>query len=436
MTDSVLQGQVEVFPRTHFEGMLSHGDRNVAVSFDALIDHRGTLILTLAPLRMSPEAFALGETPAIGKPVRHLRLDGTGPAGETFSSDTFFITRHRHASTSQTSEIQYSGECARARLTRRLPKPASRPTLDWLLQQFQVFGPVSCSVDVGLFAATGAAPSKTDPDALTGRIVVQAHEDAADQAWWEKARALVEHIGRVMSLAQGAYLRPCVERRVDKVEASFLVVSRATTTVPFLPPFHFLNLQPIFECACTRSPEVISAFKVADPALRWLLAPGGYDEIRLLTAMTAIENIVDTAYPDDGSRLMAPAQFKKFAKAVREVIAAFGVPDAVAGKLPELNRASFVDKMERYIGDHDIKLQDFDADALKGVVKARNHVVHRGYYFDDAARSQPDIWHHILIARELVTRMLLAILQFEGTYFSVLHGSKPLSFPQCQPLGA
>ena len=117
------------------------------------------------------------------------------------------------------------------------------------------------------------------------------------------------------------------------------------------------------------------------------------------------------------------------------MIAAFGVPDTVSSKVPELNRASFVDRMERYIGDHDIKLNDFDADALKGVVKARNLVEHRGYYFDDTARDQPDIWHHILIARELVTRMLLGILQFEGTYFSVLHGSKPLSFPQCQLVG-
>src|SRR5437016_3935605 len=81
-------------------------------------------------------------------------------------------------------------------------------------------------------------------------------------------------------------------------------------------------------------------------AFQWLLAPAAYGEIRLMTAMTALENIVGRAY---ASPIMSPNKFAKFATAVRDLIRQRDLPESLQTSLPELNRYPLIEKMTRYI---------------------------------------------------------------------------------------
>jgi hypothetical protein len=151
--------------------------------------------------------------------------------------------------------------------------------------------------------------------------------------------------------------------------------------------------------------------------------------------MTAIEHLVDRAYPGKASLISSKKTFDSFSKKVRDLVRAEGLPVEMLDKVAELNRATFLSKIERYIASRHIATHDFAPGAIKATIQARNQVVHRGIYFDEGTEKWSDIWNQIRVAREFVTRALLGLLRFEGQYFSVLHGGSPLDFPACLPSG-
>ena len=72
-----------------------------------------------------------------------------------------------------------------------------------------------------------------------------------------------------------------------------------------------------------------------------------------------------------------------------------------------------------------------DDDALKGLVTLRNKIVHEGI-----APEDQDIWDAVLVIRELMTRLVFAMLRFEGAYDSFLVGHQMRTFPDCLPVKA
>jgi len=148
--------------------------------------------------------------------------------------------------------------------------------------------------------------------------------------------------------------------------------------------------------------------------------------------MTALENTLESAYPEKTNQIAPRAIFKKFEKAVRALIKQRGFPQALREKLPELNRPYLLEKITKYINDREIVIDDFPKNALKEIIKARNAIVHQGIYFDYVNPTQVDVWEHVMVARELVVRIFLKVLRFEGNYFSLLHEGKQLRFPSCR----
>jgi len=371
--------------------------------------------------------------PRPGRNVEYLELEGTGSSGEKFSSDNFYMTSFKHSSdATEGTIIQFFGRCAQASLLREMQIPSPRKQLIWYLRQFEAFGRLRRDTAFGRISASGARPSD-NPKHLTGQIVIEALDDT-DEGWWEQSDQLLDHVTRIMSLARGTYLRPIIERRVHGSTEIFKVLELDVGEKPFLSPFHPQNLRPIFDCACDGFAALAGAMKSLDPAIQWLLAPASYDEIRLITAMTALENIVEAAYPEKKTRIVPRGTFNKFAKAVRTLIREHGLPQALQAKLPELNRPPLIDKLIRYVNEQEIVIADFAKHALEQLIKARNAIVHRGLYFDADDPHQIDVWEHILVAKELGIRILLKALRFEGSYFSALHEGKQLSFPSCRPL--
>lgn len=420
-----------VFGSRRFEGSVSGENWIVPVVFAAEVDARGELQLAFDPLPLTAETLKL-RTGESGQKALQWVLRGQGPAGETIHSTTFSITGYTHH-VAEESEISFSGVCSQADIVEIIPQPLPYAELRWAMRRFRSFNWLQHPIEGGTIYAGGAAPDSQDSQLLTGTIIVKADVANVAPSWWVEADAHADHLRRVLSLASSVYLLPYVEIRLEGRERRLKVLRRSKAPKPFLPPFHFLNLGPIFTTACTPTPEVRARFLQLDSALRWLLAPGHYDESRLLGAMTALENIVEGAYPSNKFPIVTKSAFEKFAKKVRTLIREENLPEAVIKKVPELNRDSFIDKVQRYVDEHGIVTADFPNGGLDPVIKARNAVVHTGIYFKDTP-GQIDLWDHILVARELVTRILLDALEFEGNYFSYLHGDQQLRFPSCRRL--
>lgn len=412
-----------VLENTRFEGTLTRNGMSISVSFDVAIDNRGVLQLSVDPLPISAHSIT-SDFWQHQRRVANLNLVGQAANGSMFSSDRFFFTSYSHS-----TQLCVGGTCSDATLEIPLSSSVEKPQLIWRVRQLRTFRHLERQTSHGTIVAAGAEPGD-DRQALTGWIAIEA-PGGVDQSWWATADHLVEHVGRIMSLASGTYLRPYIEQRLEGASNRIRVLRRSNTADPFMPPFHFLNLESILQYACNTYPDKYQRMRNLDGALQWLLAPAHYDEGRLVSAMTALENIVN-ADPGSNSAIMKNGAFKKIAKIVRELLKENGAPALMLSKVPELNRLALADSLSSYINKYSIVVDDFPENSMQALIKARNNIIHKGYYFDDDIAEQTDIWNHIIVARELATRILLSALGFKGNYFSHLHNDRQLSFPDCR----
>ncbi len=149
--------------------------------------------------------------------------------------------------------------------------------------------------------------------------------------------------------------------------------------------------------------------------------------------MTALENVVEGAYPSDVTPIVDKTVFKRLERRIKGLIDAESLPSALKAKTQELNRLSFAEKLSRYLEEHAIVVADIPAADRAAIIKARNDVVHRGVY-PHGLGGQVDIRHHIKVAREVLIRIFLDTLGFRGNYFSNLFRDQQLPFPSCRRL--
>jgi len=419
---------VSVLTETKFTGTLKGKGATVPASFHASIDSRGALCLRLDPIPFSKEAFTFWND-GDGRYSEHFSLTGVSAGGDTFTSDSFSLTSRTHRVEQMESQLDFQGHCAEAVLEQRTPEPIKPPQMRWYFRQFETFHTHRHETAFGRVEVAGAR-HPSDDQALTGYLAISARDDT-HATWWNTAEATLAHVARVLSLASGTYLRSYVTVRLDGTVTRLQVNRRSDAAAPFLPPFIHLNLGPIFRQACESFATQQDRLLALDPALRWFLAPAQYDEARLLQTMTALESIVDSS---DKAEPLMPEGFDTVATTVRAALRALNVPAAMLDKIPELNRRSFRARLQAYLCERAIVMADFPADSVRRLIKARNGIVHRGVYYDDSRGTQTNIWEHIVHARELVIRVILAAIGFRGNYFSMLHNHRQIAFPECRPV--
>lgn len=418
------------FEPTRFEGSLSGHGSSIPIGFTASIDDLGELQLDLDRIPFSREAYALHVNSRPGTPVDEITLIGESASGQTFGSESFFIARFNHGS-QQGEELSYQGHCDDAELV--LPgspgRQMGRDALVWLVRQLRTFRVMPRETPLGRVVAGGPLQDEKAQEP-NGVLAIYRPEGCCDETWWSESERFLTHLARVLSFACDTYLLPVIEERYTAGKVSVRILRRGPASSPFMPPFHKLHMEPIFACACdsffTRHDEV----EDLDAAIRWLTAPVAYDESRLLNAMNAIENILDRCGLSDIADFITDAAFKDLARKIRAFLKEIGAPAGVAGKVNELNRRALREKVEALLSARNIVTRDMPADWLTKVIQQRNLIIHTGVA-GDIGEHEPDTLDHTIWAREILVRVILERLGYEGAYRSWLHHDEQLHFPDC-----
>jgi hypothetical protein len=174
-------------------------------------------------------------------------------------------------------------------------------------------------------------------------------------------------------------------------------------------------------------------------AIEWFAMEGSYNEIRLVNAMTALENLIDSNVEPGEALILPRAQFEKTRRVLLSVIrtclgkwAAALAHDAsleLNEKLADLNRRSLLRKLELLAARWKVPLDGIDPASLKAAKQARDKVVHRGQYYEDAKETDADLWTHVTIIREVAVRFLFTAIGYEGRYISHVGGYHDAVFP-------
>lgn len=261
-------------------------------------------------------------------------------------------------------------------------------------------------------------------------------EDVAERR--VKAEKLLEHMRTIMSFAAGTNLRRPVAEFRHGIDVNVTVTSCSEQRRAELSNFHPLDRQTIFETgvrAFFSPPIVVENLWMA---LEWFSMTASYNEVRLVNAMTALESLVNYNVRDK-SLLLKDSTFTKLKRVIRAAIKQFieenmlneEHPDLnceLEEKLAELQRHTLKRKLRILIEHWSVPIEGMDDEMISAAINARNHVVHEGRYYAKG-KEQTNLWVHVTVVRELVTRIVFTALGFRGRYISHLGGYHHAVFP-------
>lgn len=408
-------------------GTLIWGTHRLDVSFSLTCSHTGEVTIVLDRILSSPETSFLRER--FWRPDRDLSLRGTSPDGRTITTDAAFFTRWG-SSFDQAIGEYFDLRMGSAELTVAQPPPESGPWPEGAIQYWipgvRSFGPVSADSSLGTFWLKAFHDAR-EVEVLDSQLLLT--NTQTDLMGVEAADRAADRILRVLSLAQGRSITWSVRqvaRGAEGLEILFRGANR--TTKPDFPLMPDLELRPMM-AAAVRYAEMPDGSTGLDRAIGWMVMNPQFTEGALVTGMVSLESLLARHLSAEESQILPAAGYRRLSRSLRRVIREEpGVTPEAADQLSEhlgdaFNSISLRRKLELFSSRLDVHLQDLLPGAGQ-LVAARNQLVHSG-----RLREEETLDDRAMVLRELLSRVVLALLEYRGPYISYLPEYDVRQFP-------
>lgn len=428
-----------------------NGVKSVDIKFEVNCSTTGIIDINLFPLQWKPEMLWLSDLMRESDFGPNLLiLNGQNAEGFKLNSNHIYLLEATPQRNSEETTLPIKISCLELHYSicdiDRALHSKSTGIISYDLQGFQCIPCVSTIAPVGMIKAAGSAKID-DYDKISGRITVESTRIGRVNEWTKRSDEQVELIMDVFSLAGGRYVE-WARRSVylDDAWVETIFRSPAHRGKPSQPTFHYLNMQPILDLAVHKYNKATKETTGIGIALEQFLISSLYVESQYTTCFMALEHLVNTYAQQHKHDEIIPA--KKFDKFVKPKIKAGlnsaldtlktcnyikeseveVVYECMKDKIIELNRYSFSKKLERFLKGIKVPLVGLTDEEIKELVGTRNAIIHSGaiplnspYYSERQQR--------LALLRELITRIFLTLLGFEGEYSSYFHGQQYVHFP-------
>lgn len=432
-----------------FSGTIARGDLIVPIRFRVRIGVDGDLRFRVYPIRLTNKSSALrlGAYNSGSKSPTY-SISAVSAGGMRFESDGIVLRGTGSPLTPTTAYVTLQLGYTKAEFTLDGDNGETPPTIKWYLRGFEAIPAVKARCDLGEFVWSGKRPAK-DADKISGAANIRAHASIADtSAWASEASKLFEHVRLIMSLGMARQIDfPIVDTWIDG-QWRRVAYSQSKSPRRHQQVFHPMQLQPVLDAAITSHFAPPIEARSLDYAIEWLMMPTTYNEMRLTSVITALENLANANLPEADQLHLPPDTFNAFSKRLRDFATNDLAPTIQAGderlaaaaqemragmraKLLDLNRRPLFDRLMRLADRWKVPLAGLDETSLRAAIPARNDIVHRGYYYKPGQerQAQADLWDHVLITRELAVRFVLTAIGYQGTYLSFRGGQHDVTFP-------
>lgn len=430
-----------------FSGTLGAGGYSTPITFSASISYSGKIIFDFSLIPLTPETAyiqKLFHKDKESQKFEDFTLSGTSEDGTEFKTEELYFVDLSHEQPWFVAAVNLKlvGNCRSAKLFSSLDEISPKPLLRIRLKGFQNFHRLKATCRLGLIEMGGAS-SIDDPETVTGAIEIRPEIKPVDLATWhDEADKLLEHIRRLMSVASAATLQvPIIEYIVEN-KYKITVLSQSEHSPSGLRVIHFPDQQSFFEATVKSFFEPPVQVKNLFFAIEWFSMDSSYTEVRLVNAMTALENLVDSNLADSDALIRPKGEFNKTRRLLRQVIKqciekwsdedSETVGEAVKNlneKLADLNRRSIFEKIKRLAELWSVPLDGISDKQIQSAKGARDLIVHRGNYYEEGEDKSDDLWEHVTVIREIVVRFFLTAINFKGSYCSYLGGYHITQFP-------
>ena len=420
-----------LLPREKFVGEVVIGEERVPIRLIASAGESGRLELDVEPVSITDFP---GGTRALkhllGRPgdeVVEFRLACESQGGKRLKSDQAYLTGYNYHS----DGLHVGLSTNEALLEMTASETRDRPVLRARLPGFKCFPLVQVKAETGSFFVEGAAGAAS-ADKITGSILFEGAEDSEAKSWRVVAERMLMHVRSVLGFARGARLSVPVTEFYDgdAVEVTFHDTSPGH--VALMPPLSHLNLESFLATAVANLDRVDAHRDSFETAIGWFLVPTAIDEVWFLTGMTALESLASRTLDKVEIENLNKAAWSRFAKQARAFVdGQEGIDEtakaAIKEKIPELSRRSFSHKIRALLLHWNVSRVSVSDKELTELVALRNAIVHQG-----GAPKDKDLWSSILLIREILVRIILSMLGFEGMYQCYIGGRHQRWFPDCE----
>lgn len=427
-----------------FTGNINLRDHQLPLQFQAKIAENGEVVFEFPTIPISKAtSFIFHEWDSDRRSITDFSLTGVSETGVRFFTDDLSFTSMKSSIGSADGDtMKPIGSCITARFFNKLVEATTHPSVRLWLKGFQNFGELRSACPLGIIVMNGNSDIN-NPETLSGHITIKSTIIPSDIAEWRQSvNKLLEHVRRVMSFGSAVMLHSPICEYFDGCENEIVAWSQVSQSRTSLRVIHYLNQEAIFQAAvnCYFLPPV----KVNNlfHAIEWFSMDATYNEVRLVNAMTVLENLVASNLEDDAALILEKKNFTKIRKVLRGVIRSCiekwpdseGAPTEIIAELDErlgdLNRRSIINKMMILVSRWSVPLEGITESEIKAAKKARDHIVHTGRYQSDKGG---ELWDHVMVIRELVVRFIFTAIGYKGQYISFVGGMNHTSFPP--PLG-
>ncbi|MDX8458181.1 hypothetical protein [Mesorhizobium humile] len=358
-----------------------------------------------------------------GLPSERLSLDARTKSGDRITSDTLSMAGYSVNDDGHFIEVSY----LTATVSQAMKKTTPRPLLRLWFRGFSSFRNSPVKTPLGILAVWGSSDGSR-ADEMSGCVTLEAPSEAPGAGWVADADQFLRYMHQGLAFAHGARLQT---PRVDYVEGNTLTATfySGVGYQQELSVQHFLNHGPFIAALVRRYFEKGPVPEVIWIGLRWMQSGSTADEVRFLTAMTALETIIETVLPAKKGSTVPKSTFKGLRQKLLDVVDQ--QPDLTASqneifkeRIKGINQKPLSAKIDGLFDHYKMSREDFGMDVIVSLVKLRNTLVHTGVLPEEI-----DIWDRIILVRELITRILLSEIGFKGSYCCYIGGQHDRDFP-------
>jgi hypothetical protein len=428
------------------KGTLSWPDHELPVTCVITITKDGTITITTGRIPLNKDTFWIVEkVPGKGRLTTWACLRGTTKDGLRIDSDHVTMSgRNNHFGNRSTTALH--GQLSMVTVHHGTPPPtAANLLLVYHTIGMQGFSVQHATTRLGNIRMAGPAEIE-DYDHLAGRIQITAHdhEKRMVEEWTSEADEHIAQLLLIISLAEGKLIEWSIRESATSDGTLFRTDCYGSkhTGIPRDGIGHFLNLQPILDLAATHYTADLRSITGIELAIRLLLAQPSHVELQLIAAMTALEHLIsrytkqqpvgpplpkkmfatirkalEDTYDETTAQLPAPPdeqERKQREHALRRV----------RDRIAKMNDTVFNDRLFAMLRSYRVPLVGIE-DRITKAVSLRHDIIHTGTH----GATFADFYLHVAVLRELLKRIILTLLNYQGQYISFLNGQEFLEFP-------